>query len=281
MKKVILMILFFVVMSMTLSVFANDNTVNWSKGDVTAIGVGYSPEGISVGAISMARRGAIADAQRNLLEITKGVQIDAETTVENMTVSSDVVNSKVQGLLKGARIFEEGNLDDGGYYVKMRIALYGSTNSLASVAMAEYTKDIQPQEFAEVEDTELSKKEVKQVKRAGYTGVIVDASGLGLEATFSPAILDTNGRVVYGIANVDKDIVISKGMVDYASAVEEATVGNRAGDNPLVIKAVEVKGGKNSVNKVNVVVSVEDADRILLANEKSGMLDNLAVVFVK
>ncbi|MBQ3114167.1 MAG: LPP20 family lipoprotein [Phascolarctobacterium sp.] len=261
--------------------FANDNTVNWSKGDVTAIGVGYPPEEMGVRGNSIARRAAMVDAQRNLLEITKGVQIDAETTVENMTVSSDVVNSKVQGLLKGAQIFEEGNLDDGGYYVKMRIALYGSTNSLASVAMTEYTKDIQPQEFAEVEDTELSKKEVKQVKRAGYTGVIVDALGLGLESTFSPAILDTNGRVVYGIANVDKDVVISKGMVDYANAVEDATYGSRAGNNPLVIKAVEVKGGKNSVNKVNVVVSVEDADRILLANEQSGMLENLAVVFVK
>lgn len=281
MKKVILMILFFVVISMTLSVFANDNTVNWSKGDVTAIGVGYPPEEMGMRGNSIARRAAMVDAQRNLLEITKGVQIDAETTVENLTVSSDVVNSKVQGLLKGAQIFEEGNLDDGGYYVKMRIALYGSTNSLASVAMAEYTKDIQPQEFAEVEDTELSKKEVKQVKKAGYTGVIVDASGLGLEATFSPAILDTNGRVVYGIANVDKDVVINKGMVDYANVVEDATVGSRAGNNPLVVKAVEVKGGKNSVNKVNVVVSVEDADRILLANEQSGMLENLAVVFVK
>ena len=275
------MILFFVVISMTLSVFANDNTVNWSKGDVTAIGVGYPPEEMGMRGNSIARRAAMVDAQRNLLEITKGVQIDAETTVENLTVSSDVVNSKVQGLLKGAQIFEEGNLDDGGYYVKMRIALYGSTNSLASVAMAEYTKDIQPQEFAEVEDTELSKKEVKQVKKAGYTGVIVDASGLGLEATFSPAILDTNGRVVYGIANVDKDVVINKGMVDYANVVEDATVGSRAGNNPLVVKAVEVKGGKNSVNKVNVVVSVEDADRILLANEQSGMLENLAVVFVK
>ena len=267
--------------SYAVAAFASDNTVNWSKGDVTAIGVGYPPEEMGMRGNSIARRAAIVDAQRNLLEITKGVQIDAETTVENLTVSSDVVNSKVQGLLKGARIFEEGNLDDGGYYVKMRIALYGSTNSLASVAMAEYTKDIQPQEFAEVEDTELSKKEVKQVKRAGYTGVIVDASGLGLESTFSPAIIDTNGRVVYGIANVDKDIVISKGMVDYATAVEDATVGSRAGDNSLVVKAVEVKGGKNSVNKVNVVVSVEDADRILLANEKSGMLEKLAVVFVK
>ncbi len=280
-KKLINLVVALIVMCCSVIAFANDNTVNWSKGDVTAIGVGYPPEEMGVRGNSIARRAAMVDAQRNLLEITKGVQIDAETTIENMTVRSDVVNSKVQGLLKGARIFEEGNLDDGGYYVKMRIALYGSTNSLASVAMAEYTKDIQPQEFAEVEDTELSKKEIKQVKRAGYTGVIVDASGLGLEATFSPAIIDTNGRIVYGIANVDKDVVISKGMVDYASAVEDATVGSRAGNNPLVVKAVEVKGGKNSINKVNVVVSVEDADRILLANEKSGMLDNLAVVFVK
>ena len=282
-SKKILLLLFGCIFCMTSLVFANpfDNTVNWSKGDVTAIGVGYPPEEMGMRGNSIARRAAMVDAQRNLLEITKGVQIDAETTVENLTVSSDVVNSKVQGLLKGAQIFEEGNLDDGGYYVKMRIALYGSNNSLASVAMAEYTRDIQPQEFAEVKDTELSKKEVKQVKRAGYTGVIIDASGLGLESTFSPAILDTNGRVVYGITNVDKDIVINKGMVDYVAAVEDATVGSRAGDNPLVVKAVDVKGGKNSVNKVNVVVSVEDADRILLANEKSGMLENLAVVFVK
>ena len=280
MKKFVLMILCLIIFGITSDVSAN-NTVNWSNGDVTAIGVGYPPEEMGMRGNSIARRAAMVDAQRNLLEITKGVQIDAETTVENLTVSSDVVNSKVQGLLKGAQIFEEGNLDDGGYYVKMRIALYGGNNSLASVAMAEYTKDIQHQEFAEVKDTELSKKEVKQVRRAGYTGVIVDASGLGLESTFSPAILDTNGRVVYGITNVDKDLVINKGMVDYATAVEDATVGSRAGDNPLVVKAVEVKGGKNSVNKVNVVVSVEDADRILLANEKSGMLDNLAVVFVK
>ena len=218
MKKFIA-ILFCLILICVSSMALANNTVNWSKGDVTAIGVGYPPEEMGLRGNSIARRAAMVDAQRNLLEITKGVQIDAETTVENMTVSSDVVNSKVQGLLKGAQIFEEGNLDDGGYYVKMRIALYGSTNSLASIAMAEYTKDIQPQDFAEVEDTELSKKEVKQVKRAGYTGVIVDASGLGLEATFSPAILDTNGRVVYGIANVDKDVVINKGMVDYANVM--------------------------------------------------------------
>lgn len=70
-------------------------------------------------------------------------------------------------------------------------------------------------------------------------------------------------------------------MVEYSASLEKATQGSRAGNNPLVINAVGVRGGKNSVNKVNVVVSVEDGDRILLASEKSGILQNCAVVFVR
>ena len=39
--------------------------------------------------------------------------------------------------------------------------------------------------------------------------------------------------------------------------------------------------GGNSINPVNVVVSVEDGDKILLANEKAPLLSECAVVFVK
>ena len=49
----------------------------------------------------------------------------------------------------------------------------------------------------------------------------------------------------------------------------------------LVVKATSVKGGGNSINPVNVVVSVEDGDKILLANEKAPLLNECAVVFVK
>ena len=81
--------------------------------------------------------------------------------------------------------------------------------------------------------------------------------------------------------NIDKDFAISKGMVEYYNDLQTATVKSRAGANPLVVKAVSVRGGANSVNPVNVVVSVEDGDKILYANEKSGMLENKAVAFVK
>ena len=82
--------------------------------------------------------------------------------------------------------------------------------------------------------------------------------------------------------NINKDYAISKGMVEYSTDVQAAAGGStRAGANPLVVKATSVKGGGNSINPVNVVVSVEDGDKILLANEKAPLLNECAVVFVK
>lgn len=71
-------------------------------------------------------------------------------------------------------------------------------------------------------------------------------------------------------------------MVEYAADLQKAAGGfTRAGNNPLIVKALAVKGGLNSVNPVNVVVSVEDGDKILLANEQADIFNQCAVVFVK
>lgn len=260
--------------------------VNWTKGadaDITAVGIGLPPVNAGPRGNVLARRAAVVDAQRNLLETINGVQIDSETTVEDLTVTSDIVKQSVHGLVKGARIIEEGSNDDGSYFVKMSIPLFGA-NSVAANTLPEATKNIVPAPLPKVDEkvTPLTKEEVKEVKSVAYTGVIVDAAGLGLEATFSPVIYDTDGRVIYGMANINKDYAISQGMVEYSQDLQAAAGGtSRAGANALVVKASAVKGGVNSVNPVNVVVSVEDGDRILLANAKSNMLNNCAVVFVK
>ena len=257
--------------------------IDWTKGaesDMTVIGIGLPPEGAGINGVVLARRAAVVDAYRNLAELIEGVQVDAETVMGDFIVRNDMVRTQVNALIKGAKILEEGSDGEGCYFVKMRIPLYGSDNSLAAIAIPEIRPAaIEP--MPAVDETGLSKKDVKAVQRAGYTGVIVDASGLGLEATFSPVIYDENGRAVYGMKNIDPDYAISKGMVEYAASLEGAVAKSRAGANPLVIKATAVRGGGNSVNKVNVVVSADDGDRILLANEKSGMLHNCAVVFVK
>lgn len=262
-------------------------TIDWTKGaesDVVAVGLGYPPENVGNRGHVLARRAAVVDAYRMLAEAIQGVQVDSETTVQDMVLQNDTVKARVNALVKGARVIEEGANEDGSYYVKVRVPLFGAGKSVANAVLPEATKNVASQPAAKVDEktTPLTKEEIQEVKSVTYTGVIVDASNLGLEPTFSPVIMDTNGRVIYGMQNIDKDFAISKGMVEYATDLQTASAGStRAGANPLVVSATTVKGGTNSVNPVNVVVSVEDGDKILLANEQANMFGQCAVVFVK
>lgn len=252
-----------------------DNGINWSHGsnaDIVAIGISR-PDSRGM---ALSREAAIMAAQRNLIGIVKGMSIDSETTMRDLIIESDVVNRKITGTLRGAQIVEEKSMPDGGYYVKMRVPIYGVSDSIASAILPALVPDT-PKPFEE--PTAPVRREVADIQGAGYTGVIVDASGLGLEPTFSPVIYDTNGRAIYGIENLQYDAIITEGMVGYSQSVSEGA--DRAGANPLIIKAVQVRGGGNSTNQVNAVVSVEDADKILMANESSRMLDRCAVVFVR
>ena len=194
--------------------------------------------------------------------------------MRDLIIQNDVVNRKISGMMRGAEIVEEEATADGGYYVKMRVPIYG-VRGLAAAVVPEIKSDI-PRAFAKVNNPSISQEEIQN---QNYSGVIVDTSGLGIEETFSPVIYDTEGREIYGIENLDPEEVIENGMVSYSDSEDDEIARARAGDNPLVVKAVEVRGGNNSANKVNAVISVEDADKILLANEQNHILDDCAVVF--
>ena len=251
----------------------------WDEGMITAEGFGTPPAGVyGSRANIMARRAAIVDAQRNLAEQVSGVQVDAETTVENFVTISDVVRTRVSALVKGAAVVEEQLMSDGSYRVVMSMPMYGMQGLSSAIMPA-----IRPNTPPTPPPTVISATITAQIQTSGigYTGVIVDASGMGLKPSFSPVIYDTNGRAIYGVSNINYDQAISQGMVGYSSSLYDAKTLPRVGGSPLVVKAVQVRGGNNSTNPVNVVVSVDDGDRILAANAQSSMLMNGNVVFVR
>jgi len=113
-----------------------------------------------------------------------------------------------------------------------------------------------------------------------FTGIIIDARGLGLEATFAPAIYDQTGKAVYGTNSIDPKFAVDSGMVDYASTPElvlEAEQGkSRAGNSPMIIKAIALKDNNHSI-----IINTSDAGKILAANQSAGFLNKCAVVFYK
>lgn len=258
---------------------------DWTKGAdsvITAVGYGLPPEGeTGTRGRILARRAALVDAYRYLAEEIQGVQVDADTTMENLMLTKDTVRTQTNALIKGAKIVSEQTLGDGAVTVKVQVPLYGVQNSLAAIAVPEVRGSGAAVPVPAVSSSVLPETEQKEIAAADYTGIIVDCSGMGLDATFAPAILDESGRTVYGIANLDYDFAIKEGMVEYSTSLAAAKETARAGARPLIVKAQKVSGGKNSANPVNAVVSNEDGERILAALQTGSILRHAAVVFVK
>ncbi len=235
---------------------------DWSSRVITATGTGIAPPdaGSPGQAKIMARIAAKVDAQRQLVEVIKGVQVSAETTVEQMMVTSDTVTTKVSGMLRGAQIVAERELPDGEYEVTMQVPMFGSSG--LAEAVFERPAGVVPFPVP-----------ATAVRTDGeYTGLVVDCRGLGLNPVMSPVILNSAGTKIYGHQNLDYDLVIRDGMASYASDMNGAS---RAGNNPLVVRAERLSG-----NNSNPVIGVTDADKVLSANASNGFLSRTAVVFL-
>jgi len=102
--------------------------VNWTVGEVYAKGIGAPPAfpGNAAQARAMAERAAYIVALRNLLETVKGVRVDAETVVENYLVKSDVIRTRVDGIVKGARIVNTQYMSDGSVEVLVAMPMRGA-----------------------------------------------------------------------------------------------------------------------------------------------------------
>ena len=272
------------------SVFAADN-VNWDNANVTVVGMGAQPaRAVSPAQARMlARRAAVADAYRQLAESIKGVNVDAETTVENMMVTSDIIKTKVSACIQGAVVISEREIPGGGYEVTMSVPLFGVTNSLAGAVITPTTVvEPLPEPIPEVipslpagslqggtiiYTTIGGNGSSKQGAIGGYTGLIIDCRGLGLKPVMSPVIMNEKDIAIYGHKNLDYDKVVAEGMVGYASSVSQA---GRAGSNPLIIKAIGLKD-----HNANPVISVADANRLLVENGASHFLKEAKVVFLR
>jgi hypothetical protein len=102
-------------------------SINWTTSEVYATGIGAPPPhpANAAQARAMAERAAFVVALRNLLETVKGVRVDSESIVENFMTKSDVIRTKVDGIVKGARTVKTQYLSDGSVEVLVALSLKG------------------------------------------------------------------------------------------------------------------------------------------------------------
>lgn len=237
-------------------------SVNWSTGWVKATGLGAPPANSGSAGRPMAQRAAFSVAIRNLLETVKGIRVDSATLVENYMVQNDVIKTQVSGFVKGAQIASTNPLPDGSVEVTVKVPMYG-VDSLMTPFLPEKG---------------IGTQELPPESPEGYTGMVIDARGLGLKPACFPSVVDDKGQVVYGPQTVDKAAAEKDGMVHYMAAPKGADLSSLFGAGAYVIRPVQtappappregrkplkIKGGdKAGALKANIIISSEDAKKI-------------------
>jgi hypothetical protein len=252
-------------------------SVNWSAGYIEAVGIG-APSDKSIGkanARPMALRAAKVDALRNLLEITKGVQVDSATSVKDFTVESDVINTQVSGLVKGAVVVDQQYMSDGTVEVRLRMPLYGN---LAGIIMplAIVKPPAPPAPSEPVAPVPVVTAPVAPAAPVAYTGMVVDARGIQARPAMSPRVFDEDGKEVYGSSNVDREYAVQQGMSGYARDLTAAQSNQRVTANPVTVKALKTSGP----GKADLIISNADAQQIRASAEDMTFMKKCRVMVV-
>lgn len=242
--------------------------IDWQNGFVTATGVGMAPPGArgEAQARALAVRAATVTARRNLLEIIGGVQIDSSTTIRNNMVANDSVQSVINGYLHNSRILDTAYMSDGSVVVTVSLNQHGPISDAVLPKGPAFKTGLDP---------------IVQVPEGApaegpFTGLVIDARGLGARPALSPQIKSPEGKTVYGREYVSRDFAVSQGMAGYAADLASASGNARVGDNPMVVKALEVSGKA----RTDLVVDSVTANRILSLAARTGVLEQCRVMIV-
>ncbi|MGE4554072.1 MAG: hypothetical protein AB7D57_13250, partial [Desulfovibrionaceae bacterium] len=88
----------------------------------------------------------------------------------------------------------------------------------------------------------------------GYTGVLVDARGLGLRPAWLQRVVDAAGLGAYGAFCVGRSAATGQGLALFIADRTDPRVAGRLGASPLYVRALAVSGGSD------LVVSQADGD---------------------
>ena len=217
--------------------------VDWTQNYIEATGMAVAPKGFQgAQARALARRGAIVDLQRNLLEFLVGVQVDSRTIMDDF-MAEDRVRSEVNGVVKNVEVLD-GEWDGEAYTVTGRIKL------------AQVRAIVTPSIKVDKIIIETEEKQPEPKKTAKYTGLIIDVRHLSLVPAMTFRVFDEGGRAVYGIEFVNETSYLQSGMCAYYNNINYAKGEIHVAPNPISTKAVRLTTGNVDIVIPNSAASM-------------------------
>ncbi|WP_205522698.1 hypothetical protein [Myxococcus eversor] len=197
--------------------------VNWEGQVLRATGAGApdlkaaNPGQARLGAERSARQ----EASKNLLDQVRTLQLSAGRSVGD-EMARDEVRGRVETAVRAHKVVAKRFFSDSGVELDVEVPLAAITSAL-----------VVPAPETIVFNSEGAKR---------YTGLVVDARGLGLKPVLAPRLLDAAGKALYGAGALASEIRESTGVAAWFNSLDAAKKAALVGEKPMVVKATGLKG---------------------------------------
>ncbi|WP_319522060.1 hypothetical protein [uncultured Desulfosarcina sp.] len=234
--------------------------IDWSAGTVRAKGVGtpaQTGDNDTPAEASAILENARQTARKKLLETVMTIRIDAGSRIADRVQGSPDFLEGLHTLAGNAAVTRQEYLSDGTLEIELTMNL---TGGFGQFVLPEEIRQVEPVTTMNTaqKETQSTSKEKVGVGSAPYTGLIVDAVGIGAKPALVPVIADESGEVVYGPAFASREFAVSRGMSGYAASLDAARKDPRVGDRPLIVKAIRTRFTGNT----DLVIPTTEAARL-------------------
>lgn len=252
----------------------NNGAINWSTGKVSSSGKA-SPEGNKEGSLVAVPGSAQADAARNIIQILKQIKIDASLTVGDYASTNDIILAGIEKTAQDAMITQQYYTSALDVEIRIETSIYGGFLQLALPDHIRQIPKIAAQKSKQ-KPVSLDNQNIVPMNKIPYTGLIIDARGLGLEPMLYPTIVSEQGKEIYSSLFISREFAVQYGICTYLCTMENALTFKRIGSHPLVLKALRKADNKSGA----LVISMADAKEIEKITERHKFLKECRVIIV-
>jgi len=249
-----------------------EGCIDWANGVFYAVGFGVPNTKFK----SAAQRNYSAQvaaeqvAMRNLLRLIETTHLDSETTVQDGMLESDRIRTKIKGKIRHVQMVGAPRyMSDGSVNVIMKMQMREVVKVLA--------EDPGIKAFSSPQEIQTPQALGSASTASGvFTGLLIDARGTEISPALSPKVLNEDGDVIYGFADVDRQFSLEQGMMGYLKDPQAARSNERIKGRPFEIKALHSSGKNNA----DLVISNADGVRLRQMNREQSFLREARVMVV-
>ncbi len=166
--------------------------------------------------------------QESIQNKVKQLRVSSSERVGSRVGADPAFMAKIQALIKNAPVIKQTYLSDGTLRITIAFKLWGPFAQLVLPPEIRQIETIMPMRSAVEDNRTISEKSV-------WTGLIVDARGVGLNPALVPTILDNRGGRVYGPEFITRDFAVQWGMCGYTAHLDDAQI-RAAAEHVIILR---------------------------------------------